>query len=56
MRHVLKEKKCVQDFGGETLKGRGVYRIILLKWTLMKYDRNVWIRSIWLRIGKSGGF
>lgn len=42
MRHVLGEKKCIQDFGGETLKrrdhleGLGVFRVMLLKRTLMK--------------------
>jgi hypothetical protein len=42
MRHVKGENKCIEDFGGETLKGRdhleglGVYRIIILKRTLMK--------------------
>ena len=28
---------------------------IILRWTFWKYDVGVWTRSIWLRIGTSGG-
>jgi hypothetical protein len=34
-----------QDVGGWTI----------LKWILERYDGMVWIGSIWLRIGTSGG-
>jgi len=55
------EEKCIQCFGGETLRERdylddpGIDGRILLRWIFKKWDVGVWTGSSWLRIGTGGG-
>jgi hypothetical protein len=54
-------ERCVQGFGGETLRQRekwgdpGVDGWIIIRWIFRKWDVGVWTGFSWLRIETGGG-
>jgi hypothetical protein len=61
MKHIWREVRCIQGFGGETYKERdhledpGIDGRIIFRWIFRKWDVGVWTGLIWLRTGTGDG-